>query len=317
MTELPPTDPRHPRVRMQGPKASVPVTGATGAGLPYDGDPKDRPRRGWLVALAAIAALLLVGGIALVVAGGGDDDTSTASSGSDGQGEKRSTTSSKRSTTTAGERASTVPATATTRPRTTTTRPPSSTTTTAPTTTTTSLVPVDQLPPHEAVYRDGKLILQGTLPNQRIAESFRKEAAAVIGDANVIVRYQYDKRVPVPTDGRVRVEEKFLFLKGSAAVDPSYLEVFDLGVAVLKLNPQATMRIRGYTDTSGTPEINQGLSAARAQAGADYLISKGIDPKRLTVVGLGEADPVAPNDTEANRARNRRIEVDLFDLLKG
>ncbi len=185
-------------------------------------------------------------------------------------------------------------------------------TTVAPTTTT---VPVDQLPPHEAVYRDGKLILQGTLPNRAVADRFRAEADAVIGAANVVEQYQFDPRVPEPTDGRVRVDDRFLFATGSAAVDPAYLPVFDLGVAVMQLNPQATMRIRGYTDDQGPADLNQRLSQDRAQAAASYLVAHGIEPTRITVEGLGPTDPIAPNDTDQGRAQNRRIEVDLFNLL--
>ncbi|MGI8755784.1 MAG: OmpA family protein [Acidimicrobiales bacterium] len=186
---------------------------------------------------------------------------------------------------------------------TTTTRPP------AP------KVPVADLPPHEAVYRDGKLYLQGTLPNRKLADLFRRKAVEVIGVDNVVVNYQFDSRVPTPTDGHVRVDERFVFGTGSATVDPAYFKVFDLGVAVLKLNPQATMRIRGYTDDTGSPTLNKVLSERRASAAADYLVAHGIDRRRLTVIGFGPADPVVPNDSDEHRAENRRIEVDLYHLL--
>lgn len=176
---------------------------------------------------------------------------------------------------------------------------------------------MDKLPRHEAIYRDGKLVLQGTVPSAEVRERFRQEAAAVIGAENVIVRYQIDPRVPVPTDGRVRVDEEFLFAKNSAEVDPRYEPLLQLGVTVLRINPQARMRITGYTDTSGSAEVNQRLSQARADALVGYLVANGIAAQRVEAVGKGPADPVAPTDTEANRARNRRIEVELFDLLKG
>ncbi|WP_421120029.1 OmpA family protein [Aquihabitans daechungensis] len=89
-----------------------------------------------------------------------------------------------------------------------------------------------------------------------------------------------------------------------------------LGVTVMRLNPQATMRIVGYTDDSGSTEFNLRLSTARAGALRGYLAANGIDPARIEAVGKGEVDFVAPNDTEENRGRNRRIEIELLGLLE-
>lgn len=195
-----------------------------------------------------------------------------------------------------------------------TTVDPAPTSTAAPTTTV-PLVPVEQLPVHEAVYRDGKLVLQGTVPTAEVSDRIRAEAAAVIGAENVIVRHQIDARVPAPTDGRVRVDEAFLFARGSYEIDPSNGELLALGETVMTLNPQARMRIIGFTDDSGTPEANQALSQLRAQALVDHFVSRGIARERFEAIGRGPADPVAPNDTEENRSRNRRIEVELVGLL--
>ncbi len=176
-------------------------------------------------------------------------------------------------------------------------------------------VPVSELPRHEAVYRNGRLILQGTVPSQEIADRFRDEAAAVIGAENVDVRYVIDPRVPEPTDGRVRVDEDFLFDTGSAAIDPAYESLMQLGVAVLRINPHARMRIVGHTDSTGSDEVNDRLSQARADALKRYLVSEGIEASRVTAVGKGPDEPVASNETAAGRAQNRRIEVELLDLL--
>jgi len=67
--------------------------------------------------------------------------------------------------------------------------------------------------------------------------------------------------------------------------------------------------IIGYTDSTGNPEYNMQLSKRRAQAVADYLVSTGVDPDILRVIGRGENDPIAPNDTPENRAKNRRVGV--------
>jgi OOP family OmpA-OmpF porin len=69
------------------------------------------------------------------------------------------------------------------------------------------------------------------------------------------------------------------------------------------------LRIGGHADASGHARRNLALSRRRAQGVAAYMIDKGIDAGRLAAVGYGDTRPVAPNDTQANRAKNRRIEV--------
>jgi OmpA-OmpF porin, OOP family len=72
--------------------------------------------------------------------------------------------------------------------------------------------------------------------------------------------------------------------------------------------PAFSIQIEGHTDAEGTDERNQKLSDRRAQAVADFLARNGVDAKRLTTVGYGATRPLADNDTEAGRAKNRRIE---------
>ncbi|HLV50418.1 MAG TPA: OmpA family protein, partial [Flavobacterium sp.] len=73
-------------------------------------------------------------------------------------------------------------------------------------------------------------------------------------------------------------------------------------------HPKTLINIYGYTDSVGKDEYNMKLSRSRANAVKAYLVSKGIGTKRITTVGMGEADPVASNDTDAGRAQNRRVE---------
>ncbi len=291
------------RMKRQGPHANLPASGGAGE-MPYAEGPK-RGRR-WLV-LALVLLGLIGTGVAIVAMSWSDGEPSAdapvpeVAAGSSGAPEA---TAKPVPTTTIEPETTEPPATVPEAAKPVVVLDPAG-----------DPVPIEDLPQHEAVYRDGKLILQGTVPSEEVQERFREEAAAVIGADNVIVRYQIDERVPVPTDGRVRVDESFLFPKGSAEIDEAYQPIMQLGVTVMRLNPQAQMRIIGYTDDSGSEEVNLRLSQDRAQALRGHFAISGISPSRIEAVGRGETNFVAPNDTEANRGLNRRIEIDLFDLL--
>jgi OmpA-OmpF porin, OOP family len=83
-------------------------------------------------------------------------------------------------------------------------------------------------------------------------------------------------------------------------------------VRFLSENPQISIEIGGHTDNTGNLAYNQQLSEKRANAVYNYLISKGINPKRLSARGFGSVKPVAPNETEAGRQQNRRIEFTIL-----
>lgn len=80
-------------------------------------------------------------------------------------------------------------------------------------------------------------------------------------------------------------------------------------VDMMMKNPGLKVEISGHTDNSGSAEHNLELSRNRAGSVVTYLISKGIAKNRLTPVGYGSEKPMASNDTDAGKARNRRIEI--------
>ncbi|CAN5315717.1 OmpA family protein [soil metagenome] len=84
-------------------------------------------------------------------------------------------------------------------------------------------------------------------------------------------------------------------------------------VKFLQSNPELKVEIAGYTDDQGSAEYNKSLSLNRAKAVYEYLNQEGIPDNQLSFKGYGQLDPVAPNDNEENRQKNRRIE---FKLLK-
>ncbi len=80
----------------------------------------------------------------------------------------------------------------------------------------------------------------------------------------------------------------------------------------LNSNKSTRIEISGHTDNIGEEKINVELSKKRAQSVIDYLTTKGITRTRLVAAGFGESKPVKPNDSEANRQLNRRIELKIL-----
>jgi len=82
--------------------------------------------------------------------------------------------------------------------------------------------------------------------------------------------------------------------------------------ASLDKYPGSELLIVGHTDNVGTDSYNLGLSERRADAAATYLAAQGVSRSRIASRGLGETEPVEPNDSEAGRSKNRRVEVAIY-----
>ena len=80
-------------------------------------------------------------------------------------------------------------------------------------------------------------------------------------------------------------------------------------VAVLKAYPNVNVALEGHTDNTGDPTANKKLSLDRATAVKDAMVNGGIDASRISASGYGQENPVAPNETEEGRAKNRRLEM--------
>ena len=79
-------------------------------------------------------------------------------------------------------------------------------------------------------------------------------------------------------------------------------------ITVLKNNPDTNINIYGHTDSIGSDAVNLRISSQRAEAVKNYLVAKGISASRMFTEGLGKSSPIASNDTDAGRAKNRRVE---------
>jgi outer membrane protein OmpA-like peptidoglycan-associated protein len=107
-----------------------------------------------------------------------------------------------------------------------------------------------------------------------------------------------------------------LFDVGKTTLKPaSQVSVAKLA-GIIKVFTNMNLSIEGYTDSSGSSDLNMKLSAARARSVYEFLMGQGISNGRMKYQGFGPDNPVAPNDTEINRAKNRRIEVVLTQAVK-
>ena len=117
---------------------------------------------------------------------------------------------------------------------------------------------------------------------------------------------------PPPIPRRV-VLRGIKFGSDTAYIEPESAGVLELVAERLRENPDLRVRIEGYTDERASEAHNLELSQERAEAVKRILVGLGIAEGRLDTVGLGEADPIAPNDTPEGRALNRRVELDVIE----
>ena len=117
----------------------------------------------------------------------------------------------------------------------------------------------------------------------------------------------------VPLYDRMISDGKFItygitFDVGKSTIKPESMGEINRIVTLMKENPELKFSVEGHTDNTGNPTQNQTLSEARSQAIVDKLVESGISADRLTAVGKGQNSPIADNNTEEGRAKNRRVE---------
>ncbi|MBI4161232.1 MAG: OmpA family protein [Acidobacteria bacterium] len=107
----------------------------------------------------------------------------------------------------------------------------------------------------------------------------------------------------------VHFQSDLLFAVDSASLSgQSQTALGDLA-GVLNEYPKTAIVVQGHTDATGSEEHNQSLSERRATSVQNYLIGRGVDPKRLMAIGYGEGHPVAGNETDQGRRLNRRVDI--------
>jgi OmpA-OmpF porin, OOP family len=120
--------------------------------------------------------------------------------------------------------------------------------------------------------------------------------------------------IEMGTDGSVQLLKPIEFETGRATIKPISYPIMDDVVELMKSRPSVKIGVHGHTDSKGFPANNLKLSKDRAAAVRNYLQGKGIPANRLESEGFGQTKPIAPNDNEDGRSKNRRVE---FKILSG
>lgn len=100
----------------------------------------------------------------------------------------------------------------------------------------------------------------------------------------------------------------------SSQLSPKSKAGIDMLTSFMKQNPNVSVELSGHTDNVGEESFNRKLSLDRANAVRDALLTNGIEQSRIQVRGYGSSKPVAPNDTDENRALNRRTEMKIIEM---
>ena len=145
------------------------------------------------------------------------------------------------------------------------------------------------------------------------ADLARREAELASQQADTLRRQLENLQLRQTESGVVVTLGDVLFATGQAELVPGARASIEEVVDLLQGDPTKAIRIEGHTDSTGSAAANLALSERRAQSVRDALVELGVDPGRLTVLGLGEDFPIASNDTDEGRARNRRVDVILLD----
>ena len=168
----------------------------------------------------------------------------------------------------------------------------------------------------EAARRESELSSAEAEAARRLAEAQATEAQLARREADLAVAAADSLRLQLDSmtsrreaRGEVMTLSGDAFPSGQASLRPEARANLQRVIDFVQSAGAAKVTIEGHTDNRGSANLNQALSQQRAEAVRAALIEEGVDPARLTAVGLGMDQPVADNATSEGRARNRRVEI--------
>jgi len=145
------------------------------------------------------------------------------------------------------------------------------------------------------------------------AEFARREAELASEQISSLTRQLENLQLRQTESGVVVTLGDVLFASGQTSLVEGALSSLEEVVDLLQTEPDKKIRVEGHTDSSGEAEENVELSKLRADAVRQALIELGVAEDRITSAGMGEEFPIASNEDQAGRARNRRVDVILLD----
>jgi len=145
------------------------------------------------------------------------------------------------------------------------------------------------------------------------AEFARREADLASQQVTSLTRQLENLQLRETESGVVVTLGDVLFASGQAQLVEGGRSSLEEVVDLLQTEPDKKIRVEGHTDSRGDADANLLLSEQRAQAVREALISLGVASERVSALGMGEDFPIASNEDEDGRARNRRVDVILLD----
>jgi outer membrane protein OmpA-like peptidoglycan-associated protein len=143
------------------------------------------------------------------------------------------------------------------------------------------------------------------------ADRLRMQAEAEKNQLRQQLLQQFNAVLPTRETQRGLVVnmQDVLFDTGKYTLKPPAREALAKISGIIISHPGLGLQVEGYTDSTGTAELNQRLSEQRASTVRDFLMTQGVDSRNMTSIGYGLNYPVAPNDTASGRKLNRRVEL--------
>lgn len=126
--------------------------------------------------------------------------------------------------------------------------------------------------------------------------------------------------VPEDTSGQqsehlvLRLSDTVLFDKGSATLSAAGMQKVAEIAQVMNEYPETEVYVKAYASSDGSEQYNQELTDRRAETVRRALVANRVSQGRIVAVGMGESNPIASNATEAGRAQNRRVEIELYPM---
>jgi outer membrane protein OmpA-like peptidoglycan-associated protein len=163
----------------------------------------------------------------------------------------------------------------------------------------------------------GAIVTKGSIWGILVGAAIGGAAGNLIGKKMDAQAKELTQAVPTAQVARVgeginmTFESGLMFKINSSEISDSYKKDLNSAAEVFVKYPETNITIEGHTDDTGSDEVNLALSEKRAKAVAAYLASKGVAESRLTTKWYGESQPKYPNDSEANRQKNRRVELGI------